>query len=324
MLEALKVHNFHPQSDVKIDCNKTLVIKTCQRVLAISHNSDEKLHLVNGVVNNVENKFYGPEAYEYLLEIICGLQSKLVGENEIVGQFKTAYRDYCSQDDRESSLLLILEKLFKDAKEVRSNYLLGLCQKTYASIARKHLVNINKADEILILGSGTLAEDLINQFKKKATVYISARNSEQVNRLANLHDIKIIPWKNIHLYQDFPFIANTIGFAGSLLDESFFNYWNIKNEDKLFIDLGSPSAIHTDFDYAQGVMRLDDIFNEGAVHENHKREQVKKARSAIAQIVEKRYIHLKEKKLMRMKGDQQSDYRKDDRTDDRKDFRKTV
>ena len=68
--------------------------------------------------------------------------------------------------------------------------------------------------------------------------------------------------------------------------------------------------IETDFDYAQGVMRLEDIFNEGAVHENHKREQIKKARTAIAQIVEKRYIHLKEKKLMRMKGGQKSDYNK--------------
>lgn len=303
MLEALKVHNFHPLADVEINCNKTLVIKTCQRILAIRHDEQNNLE----VVNQEQTRYQGTEAYEFLLEIICGLQSKLIGENEIVGQFKTAYRNYCEQAEKHSGLLLILEKLFKDAKKIRSEYLMGLSQKTYASIARKHMTR-KSAEEILILGSGALAEDLINQFKKKAVVYISARNSEKVNQLANDHDIKIVPWKNEHLYLDFPFIANTIGFDGTLLDESFFKKWSAKHSTRLFIDLGSPSAIKTSLDYKQGFMVLDDIFSEGAIHESHKRDQLKKARQAIAQTVEKRYIHLKEKKLMRMKGEQKREY----------------
>src|SRR5690606_16003183 len=115
-----------------------------------------------------------------LLEIICGLKSKLLGENEIVGQFKASYHNYASTKNKSTELLRIIEKLFKDAKEIRTDYLLGLCQKTYSSIARKHIVSINKADHVLILGSGQLAEDLINQFKKKVTVFISARNTQKV------------------------------------------------------------------------------------------------------------------------------------------------
>jgi len=308
MLEILKVRNFHPQAEVEISCPKTLVIKTCQRVLAVSYNSEDSSKSLS--IANHEQQFLGQNAYQYLLEIICGLQSKLIGENEIVGQFKLSYQDYCKQEIKQTELMTIFEKLFKDAKEIRTQYLLGLCQKTYASIARKKMINTHGANEVLILGSGALAEDLINQFKKKATVFISARNSEKVNQLANQHDIKIIPWKNIHLYQDLPFIANTIGFSGCLLDESFFNKWNKTHESKCFIDLGSPSAIQTELTIENGVMRLDNIFDAGAVHESHKHNQIKKAHEAIAQTVEKRYILFKEKKLLRMKYGVQSDYQK--------------
>ena len=299
MLDALKVQNFNPHSELELVDHSAVVIKTCQRILVISY--DE--------YNPVDEALVGQEtyrhinAYRFLLEIICGLQSKMLGENEIVGQFKEAYKDYVQNQNKNPNLITILEKLFKDAKEIRTKHLLGLCQKTYAGIARKQLVNKNNADEVLILGSGVLAEDLINQLKKKAVVYISARNSSKVNELANQHDLKIIPWKNIHLYQDFPFIANTIGFEGTLLDESFLKKWTQNHEDRLLIDLGSPTAIKSDIGLENGLMRLENILDEGAIHENHKLNQIKKAHQAIAQAVEKRYIHLKEKKLMRMKYD---------------------
>jgi glutamyl-tRNA reductase len=141
---------------------------------------------------------------------------------------------------------------------------------------------------------------LINQFKKKAKVYISARNLEKANLLANQHDLHIIPWNNQHMYQDFPFIANSIGYDGEFLGEDFFTKWSTKNESRLFVDLGAPSAINTSLDYGQGVMRLDDIFKEGAVHETHKKNQIENARLAMTKLVERRYIHLKEKKENRL------------------------
>jgi glutamyl-tRNA reductase len=242
-----------------------------------------------------DETIYGKDAYFYLLEVICGLKSKLIGENEIVGQFKTAYQEYTAQNTKDNNVLLILEKLFKDAKEIRSTYLLGLSQKTYASLARKHIINKHKADKVLVLGSGHLAEDLINQFKKKAKVYISARNLEKANALAVQHDLNIVPWNNLNMYEEFPFIANSIGFDGTLLDEEFFSSWSQKHESKLLVDLGAPSAIKTALTFNEGVMRLDDIFKEGAVHETHKKNQIENARLAMTKLVERRYIHLKEK-----------------------------
>lgn len=286
MLERLKLNNFNSGYDPALECSKSFVMKTCQRTIVLSYDHNP-LEQINDA--HIHDYLQGKEAYTYLLEIICGLKSKLVGENEIVGQFKNAYKVYVAQEQKCSNLLQIIEKLFKDAKEIRTKYLLGLSQKTYSSIARKHIVSKHKADSVLILGSGQLAEDLINQFKKKINVYISGRNTEKVQKLAKLHDLTIVPWGDSKDFEDFPFIANSIGFKGVLLDENFFNSWVQKHERKLFVDLGSPSAIKTNMDYTQGVMKLEDVFGEGAIHENHKKNQIKIARTAMEGIANKRH-----------------------------------
>lgn len=301
MLDHLVLHNFSSGYHPEISSEHTpFIMATCQRTLVLEYrsnntNNHENLHnfsIFNSQISSqtkYESKT-GKQAYSYLLEIICGLKSKMVGENEIVGQFKTAYQNYAQLEDRNSRLLAIIEKLFKDAKEIRSNYLLGLSQKTYSSIARKHIVSKHKAKSVLILGSGQLAEDLINQFKKKVEVFICARNEQKVQQLVAEHEnITVIPWGNLDYLKRFPFIANSIGFNGVLLNDDFFKEWSQQHDCKLFVDLGSPSSIKTELSYSNGVMKLADVFQEGAIHENHKKQQIAKAKLAMDGIVSKRH-----------------------------------
>ena len=287
MLENLIINNFASGHEPAMkDDHKSFIMMTCQRTLVRSFGESQIKIPLDGSI--FHEQFQGTEAYTFLLEIICGLKSKLVGENEIVGQFKSSYKDYVSTPHKCSSLLRIIEKLLKDSKDIRTNYLLGLSQKTYSSIARKHIVGKFKADSVVVMGSGQLAEDLINQFKKKITVYICARNTERVQELSQEHQIEVIPWGDIEKLRSFPFIANSIGFKGTLFDQGFFTPWAAMHTSKLFIDLGSPSAIKTELDYESGVMKLDDVFKEGAVHEDHKKNQIVIARTEMKKIVSKR------------------------------------
>ena len=293
MLEQLILNNFESGYEPILETNdKAFIMATCQRTIVLNYGHNP----FNQREDSNKTHLAGNEAYSFLLEIICGLQSKLVGENEIVNQFKAAYQEYASANDKCSNLLSIIEKLFKDAKEIRTSYLIGLSHKTYSSIARKHIVNKYKADSVLIIGSGQLAEDLINQFKKKITVYLSARNTEKVLELAKKHNVEIVPWGYHENLLKFPFIANSIGFKGVLFNQDFFHDWSKRHDKKLFVDLGSPSAVDTNFNYDQGVMKLDDVFEEGAIHETQKLNQVDKARKALEGIVDKRQKVFKKKK----------------------------
>jgi glutamyl-tRNA reductase len=292
MLAKLIVNNFYSGKIPEIKSDSPFVLKTCQRTLVISH-EDIPVRYPTSTMEPIKGK----EAYNYLLQVICGLQSKLVGENEIVSQFKAAYKAYLELENRNSAIMLILEKLFSDAKEIRTNYLLGLSQKTYSAIARKEILSNHQVESVLILGSGNLAEDMINQLKKKTKVYISARNTKKSESLSKLHNVEIVGWNKFNLYKNFAYIVNTIGCEHKIFHHEFFTAWKSNNSSRQFIDLGSPSTISTQFTLDDGVMRLDQIFQEGAIHEQHKIEQIEKAKLAMDGLVERRYTHLKKKRI---------------------------
>ena len=292
MLSDLKLWNFGSgtlrESEVS---GQAFVLSTCQRTLVLSLD-DSPFHNLRVPPFELKND---QEAYYFLLETICGLKSKLIGENEIVGQFKDAYKKYAASSEKNTSLLVILEKLFKDAKDIRTQYLIGISQKTYASLTRRHLIQRSRAEHIVVLGSGSLAEDLINQFKKKAKVSLCARNSDKVAELARTHNLQVIPWEKRFEIHTEAFIANTIGHDEVIWGEDFFMKWAQNNPNRLFVDLGSPSVIRTNLTLAEGVVRLEDIFNEGAIVEDQKREQITLARVAMKSITERRHTLFKAK-----------------------------
>ena len=92
-----------------------------------------------------------------------------------------------------------------------------------------------------------------------------------------------------------------LGAEETLLDQEFFDHWAAKHERRLFVDLSSSDCIQSHFAYEQGLMTLKDIFAEGAIHENRKKEQLKLAQLKMTEIVQKRYILLKQKKLNQLK-----------------------
>jgi glutamyl-tRNA reductase len=268
------------------------ILATCQRTIVLSY---EALPFTAALP--LHEKAEGSEAYLYLLETICGLKSKLLGENEIVGQFKAAYQQFVSLEARDSRLLVVLEKLFKDAKEIRTQHLIGIGQKTYAYLTRRHFAGKMKGAPILILGSGQLAEDLINQFKKRSPIVLCARNSTRAAELAEQHGCTVLPWGEKAQWSEFAFIANTIGFEGVLLDETFFKTWAHKHAQRLMVDLGSPTCLQTTLKKDEGLLRLDDIFAEGALMEDQKRSRIMLARQAMQDLVTRRTRLLEEKQL---------------------------
>lgn len=292
MLNGLKLWNFssgtHPDQKMH---GTSFMLKTCQRTLVLAFND----HPFEDDSLPVHTLYSGDEAYLFLLETICGLKSKLIGENEIVSQFKAAYQIYGQSTLKDTKLLHILEKLFKDAKDIRTQYLIGISQKTYASLTRKHLIQKAKAEHIVVIGSGALAEDLINQFKKKAQVSICARNHARATELAELHNLTVIPWDKRLELTNSPYLANTIGSDTILFDEDFFTEWKSKNIHSLFVDLGNPSTISTKLTLADGIVRLDDIFDEGAIVEGQKQMQIDLARQAMQEITSKRKSLFEEK-----------------------------
>ena len=270
-------------------------LTTCQRILLIGQEKKFSKNLPPFARPDV---YIGEAAYQYLLKILCGLKSRLIGENEIVAQFKEGYGNYINNPHRDNYTLKIIEKLFQDSKEIRSLYLRDVGQYSYAGMTKKLFLNRADARSILLLGSGQLAKDILKVMQRKFKITILARNEQAAKELSEHENINALPWQEFKNCQHFPYIINTIGAGDTLFLPSFFKNWIILHgPNKLFVDLGAPSVIETSYGITNGVIRLDDIFQMSEELNEKKEEKINLAKQAIERITNKRADLFKDSKL---------------------------
>lgn len=307
MLESLKVLNLPAGTRLKeTERGDVFLLKTCQRTLVLGFHMAPFYRLQEQGENQTTfETFSGEEAYKFLLETISGLKSQVLGEYEVVGQFKKAYQEYLQLPFKQNQIVQIMEKLFKDSKEIRTKFLMEIGQLSYAGIARKLLhrdLNLSQSPSvteapILITGTGELAEDLIKLLKKKNSIIVSGRNAERLHQLKELYNIEILSWDNRDTFSQYAHIVNTIGTETIIFNNDFFLSWVkanpvVNNGQRLFIDLGSPSAVDVPTELGSntdlGLLKLEDIFKESAKLTHEKMEKIQKAQAHIRSIVQKR------------------------------------
>lgn len=295
MITNLTVINLKANTHIAPSQGEVFLLKTCQRTLIVGIGQLPFSYLKDNALRNdlVTGVYKGLEAYTFLLETICGLHSEILAEYEVVSQFKDAYKNYLQAPVRQSFMIKLLEKLFQDMKKVRTAHLTGIGQLSYAGIARKIIHTNVKSSDVLILGSGTLAKDVALLLKKNHRIFVSARNQKTLESLKNSVEINTVPWEKKESYHQFSSIVNTVGSNETILDDSFFNaFFSIntldKHETKLFIDLGSPSAINTSRSSDDGVWRLEDVFKKSAVLGQEKMDKIKEAKALIMELSQNR------------------------------------
>src|SRR4051794_17953925 len=71
-----------------------LVWATCLRSLAFG-----------GTPETGDEYYLQGEAYRFLLEVVCGLKSPIVGETEVFGQFKVFSQEWVKREPKRASLI---------------------------------------------------------------------------------------------------------------------------------------------------------------------------------------------------------------------------
>jgi glutamyl-tRNA reductase len=93
-------------------------------------------------------------AYSFLLEVLCGLKSPLIGETEVFGQFKN---QVLKNLDPKNPLSKVITSIVTDTKNIRSKHLTNLGSSSYGSVARKYLIGFKSLD---IIGAGQFVQSL--------------------------------------------------------------------------------------------------------------------------------------------------------------------
>jgi glutamyl-tRNA reductase len=142
---------------------------------------------------------YDREAVRHLFRVSAGLDSMLLGEAEILGQVREAYR-YAHEYGATGP---VLNRLFQGAlevgKRVRSETELGTRPMSVASAGVKLAERIfgkMKERSALVVGAGTISEQVVNQLRDRgiARLFIMNRSRDRAEELAGRVGGKVVGW----------------------------------------------------------------------------------------------------------------------------------
>ncbi len=253
--------------------------QTCLRQIAlVERASFESLREANTFFEDDEI-LLGDEAYRFLLEVICGLHSPLIGETEVYGQFKNKVTQFTIPATPYGSLLKRLFKaLFEDAKTIRQAHLKDLGSQSYGSILRRELKGVAS---IQILGAGQFVAEILPWIAKNdCAISIFARDTEKARQ--TLGEQKILTYRKI----DSGSVENSASvlIVAAPVSHEFLNSW-IRSMPSLrrVIDLRADSATFECDANVQAmvqVMKLEELFS--AISNNLAHVQLKKAQALAA------------------------------------------
>jgi len=192
---------------------ETLVLSTCNRseIYGVPPESSHEcapglssflseFHAVRADVLSVSlYHHYDRAAVRHLFRVSAGLDSMLLGEAEILGQVREAYR-YAHEYGATGP---VLNRLFQGAlevgKRVRSETELGARPMSVASAGVKLAERIfgkMKERSALVLGAGAISEQVVNQLRDRgiSRLFIMNRSRERADELALRVEGTVVDW----------------------------------------------------------------------------------------------------------------------------------
>jgi glutamyl-tRNA reductase len=182
--------------------NEAILVSTCNRVefilsVSCTHGSQKVVLRNLASRSNIDlqeletlaDTYKNEDAIHHLFTVVSSLDSLVVGETQIAGQVKDAFRFAISKEFASSKLSRIVNYAFKCAAKVRRATSLGTGSVSVASTAvakAKDLYKDIDGVSAVVIGAGEMSEIAIKHLlKANFSVIICSRNIQKAKVLAN-------------------------------------------------------------------------------------------------------------------------------------------
>jgi glutamyl-tRNA reductase len=219
-------------------------------------------------LNNDLYFFSGDEAIEHMCNVASGLDSQVLGEQEILGQFKKSIQTYIAFGSLKGELQRLSDDIISIAKAARTETKIGFNPLSVSGLSLKIVQEIFEdpaQQKLTILGAGQMALSVIENFYDNGIKNINAVNRTRKTLTIN----SSLSLETTHLSQLGLLIQNTdilvtsinspLPIIGKGLIEQAMK--ERKNKPMLLIDLGVPRNIEDqvrDLEYAY-LFTIEDI-----------------------------------------------------------------
>lgn len=272
--------NFHFRDSDKLSfstrllniVDQILILSTCNRseVYVITDDSFDENQLKHAFFSyfHQESDHYhllsDEKALVYLLEVACGLQSMVVGEDQILHQLKDAYKWTCEQHFSGKELNFVIQNVIKFAKSMRTQYAMSEHPLSVSYIGYQYVKEyLSDQSKIMVCGIGEMSKLMI-EYLDKHEIFIVNRTYEKVVPYLS-EKIHYVPFEQRYDYLD---KVDVVVSATSSPHSIFIKDKIRVNQPLLFLDLAMPRDIDKHIEDIEG-MRVIDMDNLKKISQEH-------------------------------------------------------
>jgi len=258
------------------DIRECIILQTCNRVeifLAVDKIEVEKIFEIWRNITKIRDLSFKPAeidqdkgAIEHLLRLTSGLESLVVGEDQILGQVKRAF-EYSRQNGYVDSFIpIIFEHAIKVGSRIRTNTGLNKGSVSIGSIA------VNLAEEyfddfqnkkVLLIGTGEGATLVAKSLRKRQVNFdVASRTFERAKSFSSTVGGTPVKFEDaLHNFDntDIIFVSTTAPYYLITYDRIFKS--SKKNRGMMIFDLSNPRTVDDNIATISGIklVNIDQI-----------------------------------------------------------------
>lgn len=226
--------------------------------------------------------FSGEGAVRHLFRVACGVDSMVVGEDEILGQLRNAYAKSAELIQLSHRVNIIFQSAVTTAKRIKTETAISKTSVSHATLAAKLAAHYAPEVKVLLIGvSGKTGTSLLKNLLsyKNVTVIATMRShSGQAMLLPESPALTIVPYEERYGYiAECNCVISATSSPHTVLTSD--RLWESCNGEKLLIDLAVPRDIDPAAAEIPGVtLRSVDYFSSLAEDNNlRKQDSVEQA-----------------------------------------------
>lgn len=295
---------FLRQLQIDPDLKGAVVISTCNRIEVYFHFETccpDKAY--DNILRNLEffkksdpehrKYFYsleGDAATEHLFKVVSGLESLILGEDQIVTQIKSSFLLSLDNDLSSSLLTRMFNKAFEAGKRVRTETAINKGSASISSAAVELICQRTpdiQNKKITLIGTGVMGElALVNLVKRNCCdLYITNRTYSKALELAEKHKITAFELDKLHEFlpqSDIILVAT--GAQNHIISKDMVEkFVSGRSGSQLYMDLSVPRNISTDILQLPNVelFAVDDLQEIVKQTHNKRKEAISEAMTII-------------------------------------------
>lgn len=292
------------------DISDIVVLSTCNRTEIYFSQDKYDFHIAAKMVykslkqfKGIENKhwhsFYSyanSEAVKHLFKVASGIDSMIIGEDQIIGQIKDAYM-FCTEAALTDAVLMrLFQKSFEASKRVRTETTIKMGTTSVSSAAVQKcsaLFEDLTSKRVLMIGTGETGSLVLQSLLKNGVpkITVTNRTDEKAGKLAARYNCTVLPFNQVsnHLYlYDIVIVAtgSTVPLVTFEMVKQSLN--ERKNNHQVYIDISVPRNIEKNVEELESVQlfTIDDLKEIVNTNMDKRKESIGSANIIIDEIVE--------------------------------------